>query len=145
MLAALRAASAQSAQLQAGARAADVAAADPAVAAAYVDLKKAQDFYDKIHEVGGTPEEQARARLNAAQGAYTAAQQRLDLWVPFARITCPILVIRGAESDILSERTATQMRTTHTDVTVVAVPGVGHAPSLVEPEAIAALRKFLLL
>ena len=76
--AALWAASAQSAQLQAGARAADVAAADAAVAAAYVDLKTAQDFYDKIHEVGGTPEEQARARLNAAQGAYTAAQQRLD-------------------------------------------------------------------
>jgi pimeloyl-ACP methyl ester carboxylesterase len=73
------------------------------------------------------------------------AQQRLDLWVPFARITCPILVIRGAESDILSERTATQMRTTHTDVTVVAVPGVGHAPSLVEPEAIGALSKFLSL
>jgi pimeloyl-ACP methyl ester carboxylesterase len=74
-----------------------------------------------------------------------SAQQRLDLWVPFARITCPILVIRGATSDILSERTANQMRTTHQGVRVVEVPGVGHAPSLAEPESLAALREFLSL
>jgi pimeloyl-ACP methyl ester carboxylesterase len=73
------------------------------------------------------------------------AHQRLDLWVPFARITCPILVIRGATSDILSELTASQMRTTHQGVKVVEVPGVGHAPSLVEPESLAALRDFLSL
>jgi len=72
-----------------------------------------------------------------------ASQQRLDLWVPFARIMCPVLVIRGAESDILSPLTARQMRTAHTGVTVVEIPGVGHAPSLVEPESLAALRTFL--
>ncbi|HKN01924.1 MAG TPA: alpha/beta hydrolase [Candidatus Binataceae bacterium] len=71
------------------------------------------------------------------------AQQRFDFWVPFARISCPILVVRGAESDILSELTAGQMRTTHTDVTVVEVPGVGHAPSLTEPEPLAAIKQFL--
>ncbi len=70
-------------------------------------------------------------------------QQRYDLWTPFARITCPILVIRGADSDILSMRTATQMSTTHGGVTIVEVPGVGHAPSLVEPESLAALSDFL--
>jgi pimeloyl-ACP methyl ester carboxylesterase len=74
-----------------------------------------------------------------------SAQQRLDLWVPFARITCPILVIRGAISDILSPLTANQMRTTHKGVKVVEIPGVGHAPSLVEPESLAALREFLSL
>ncbi|HVA77042.1 MAG TPA: alpha/beta hydrolase [Candidatus Binataceae bacterium] len=71
------------------------------------------------------------------------AQQRLDLWVPFARITCPILVVRGADSDILSRRTAAQMGTTHAGVTIVEVAGVAHAPSLAEPEAAAALAKFL--
>ena len=74
-----------------------------------------------------------------------AAQARLDLWVPFARISCPILVIRGAQSDILAPLTARQMRTTHTDVTVAEIPGVGHAPSLVEPESLAALKSFLQL
>jgi HlyD family secretion protein len=72
------AASAQLAQLQVGAKEADIAAAESAVAAAYTDQKVAQDFYDKIHKVGGTPEEQARARLNAANQAYAAAQARLD-------------------------------------------------------------------
>jgi pimeloyl-ACP methyl ester carboxylesterase len=74
-----------------------------------------------------------------------AAQQRLDLWVPFARISCPILVVRGAQSDILAPLTARQMRTTHTDVTIAEIPGVGHAPSLTEPESLAALREFLQL
>jgi pimeloyl-ACP methyl ester carboxylesterase len=74
-----------------------------------------------------------------------SAQQRLDLWVPFARITCPVLVIRGATSDILSPLTANQMCTTHQGVKVVEVPGVGHAPSLGEPESLAALREFLSL
>lgn len=73
------------------------------------------------------------------------AQQRLDLWVPFTRIACPILVVRGAISDILSPQTANQMHTTHANVEVVEIPGVGHAPSLVEPESLAALRKFLAL
>jgi pimeloyl-ACP methyl ester carboxylesterase len=74
-----------------------------------------------------------------------SAQQRLDLWVPFARITCPILVIRGAASDILSQLTANQMRTTHKGVKVVEIPSVGHAPSLAEPESLAALHEFLSL
>lgn len=73
------------------------------------------------------------------------SQQRLDLWVPFARISCPILVVRGADSDILSPLTARQMRTTHTDVTVAEIPGVGHAPTLTEPESLAALKAFLKL
>ena len=74
-----------------------------------------------------------------------AAQQRLDLWVPFARISCPILVVRGSQSDILAPLTTRQMRTTHTDVTIAEIPEVGHAPSLIEPESLAALREFLRL
>ena len=73
------------------------------------------------------------------------SQQRLDYWVPFARISCPILVVRGAQSDILSPLTARQMKTTHNDVTVVEIPGVGHAPSLIEPESLAAIKEFLRL
>jgi pimeloyl-ACP methyl ester carboxylesterase len=74
-----------------------------------------------------------------------AAQQRLDLWVPFARISCPILIVRGAQSDVLASLTARHMQTTHKDVTLVEVPEVGHAPSLTEPESLAALKEFLRL
>ncbi|HYB90298.1 MAG TPA: alpha/beta hydrolase [Candidatus Binataceae bacterium] len=74
-----------------------------------------------------------------------AGQQRLDLWVPFARISCPILIIRGAVSDILAPETAARMCQVHGRAKVVEVPGVGHAPSLTEPESLAGLTEFLSL
>jgi pimeloyl-ACP methyl ester carboxylesterase len=73
------------------------------------------------------------------------AARPLDLWVPFARIEAPVLVIRGAESDILAARTIARMKQVIGKVDSVEVPGVGHAPTLREPEAVAAIRKFLAL
>lgn len=83
-------AKAQLAQLKVGARAGDVATAEAAVAQAASQLKVATDLHDKTMECFvkpghgevcpalGTPEEQARAALNSANQAYTAAQARLD-------------------------------------------------------------------
>jgi pimeloyl-ACP methyl ester carboxylesterase len=73
------------------------------------------------------------------------SQQRFDLWVPYARITCPVLIVRGAESDILARATATRMCQVLTRAKVVEVPGVGHAPSLTEPESLRAIQEFLAL
>jgi len=70
------------------------------------------------------------------------AQQRFDLWVPYARIACPTLIVRGADSDILAAATASRMCTVHKKAKVVEVPGVGHAPSLTEPESLAAIKQF---
>jgi pimeloyl-ACP methyl ester carboxylesterase len=71
------------------------------------------------------------------------AARAMDLWVPYARIAVPVLVVRGTESDVLSRDTADRMRVVQPRTTVVEVPGVGHAPSLTEPEALAAIRQFL--
>jgi pimeloyl-ACP methyl ester carboxylesterase len=71
------------------------------------------------------------------------AARAMDLWVPYARIAAPVLVLRGAESDILSRATADRMRVVQPRTRVVEVPGVGHAPSLTEPEALAAIKQFL--
>jgi pimeloyl-ACP methyl ester carboxylesterase len=71
------------------------------------------------------------------------AARPLDLWVPFARIEAPVLVIRGAESDILASRTVERMKSVIRSVEAVEVAGVGHAPSLMEPESLDAIRKFL--
>jgi pimeloyl-ACP methyl ester carboxylesterase len=71
------------------------------------------------------------------------AARPLDMWVPFARIEAPVLVIRGADSDILAAPTVKRMKSVVRDVDSVEVPGVGHAPSLMEPESLAAIRKFL--
>ncbi|HZC45920.1 MAG TPA: alpha/beta hydrolase [Candidatus Acidoferrum sp.] len=70
------------------------------------------------------------------------AQQRFDLWVPYARIACPVLIVRGAESDILASATATRMSQVNKKAKIVEVLGVGHAPSLTEPESLAALKEF---
>jgi pimeloyl-ACP methyl ester carboxylesterase len=70
------------------------------------------------------------------------AQQRLDLWVPYARIASPILIVRGADSDILAKATARRMCTVHRQAKTVEVPGVGHAPSLTEAEALSAIKEF---
>ncbi|HEV2170860.1 MAG TPA: alpha/beta hydrolase [Candidatus Binatus sp.] len=70
------------------------------------------------------------------------AQQRYDMWVPYARIACPIVIVRGAESDILAAATASRMCKVHRLAKTVEVPGVGHAPSLMEAESLGAIREF---
>jgi pimeloyl-ACP methyl ester carboxylesterase len=55
----------------------------------------------------------------------------------------PILIVRGADSDILARDTAARMVKVQRGVRLVEVPGVAHAPSLVEPEALAAVTDFL--
>ena len=71
------------------------------------------------------------------------AARPMDMWVPFARITARTLVIRGAESDILASDTAERMCRVLPGAKLVEIPGVGHAPTLSEPAAIAAIREFL--
>ena len=71
------------------------------------------------------------------------AARPLDMWVPFARIEAPVLVIRGAESDILAARTVERMKSVIPHVESIEVPGVGHAPTLMEPDSVSAIRNFL--
>ena len=67
-----------------------------------------------------------------------------DGW-PFYRALSgrPVLVLRGGNSDLLSEAAAERMAREIPDVEVVTVPGVGHAPDLAEPESIAAIDRLL--
>jgi pimeloyl-ACP methyl ester carboxylesterase len=64
-------------------------------------------------------------------------------WDAFRAVRCPVLVLRGAQSDILSAATAAKMAESIAECRVVEVPGVGHAPSLLEPEAASAMKAFL--
>ncbi len=54
-----------------------------------------------------------------------------------------LLLVRGALSDLLDERDAKAMASTATDLTRVDVDYVGHAPTLMEPQARAAIHDFL--
>jgi pimeloyl-ACP methyl ester carboxylesterase len=70
---------------------------------------------------------------------------QVDLWPLFTALgRKPLLVVRGQKSDLLTTQTTDKMRTVAPGMKLAVVPGVGHAPELNEPEAIAALDEFLL-
>jgi pimeloyl-ACP methyl ester carboxylesterase len=67
-----------------------------------------------------------------------------DLWAAFAALQgVPVLSLRGERSDVLAPATQAAMRAKLPEMTVVEVPGVGHAPTLAEPVAMAAVDAFL--
>lgn len=67
-----------------------------------------------------------------------------DLWAAFDALSgAPVAAVRGASSDILSVETLSLMAERHPDLDAVTVPGVGHAPTLEEPEAQAAIDRLL--
>lgn len=68
----------------------------------------------------------------------------VDLWPAFDSLNrVPMVVVRGALSDILSDKTAIAMAKRHRGLDYVTVPRVGHAPTLNEPEAVAAIERLL--
>jgi len=67
-----------------------------------------------------------------------------DLWPLFKGLAAhPLLVVRGATSDILSPDTLNRMREAAPGMAVAEVAGVGHAPMLDEPEALTAIDDLL--
>lgn len=69
----------------------------------------------------------------------------IDLWPALdALAALPVLVVRGELSDILSRATADRMIARLPGARLATVPNVGHAPTLDEPAAVAAIDGFLL-
>jgi pimeloyl-ACP methyl ester carboxylesterase len=78
-----------------------------------------------------------------------AAQQSVRdgeamLWSLYDRITAPTLLLRGAESDLLTAQTAERMAERGPRARCVSFPGVGHAPTLIAANQCAAVSGFLL-
>jgi pimeloyl-ACP methyl ester carboxylesterase len=71
------------------------------------------------------------------------APPRPALWPVLEALPCATLVVWGTDSDVLSETQARRMVETLPRGELVAVPGVGHAPTLVEPAALTAVDRFL--
>ncbi|MBB4085230.1 alpha/beta fold hydrolase [Sphingomonas carotinifaciens] len=67
-----------------------------------------------------------------------------DMWQALAALAgVPVLVVRGGRSDILSAGVAERMAAALPDAELVTVPEVGHAPTLTEPPAVAAIERLL--
>jgi pimeloyl-ACP methyl ester carboxylesterase len=71
------------------------------------------------------------------------APVRPPLWPALETLPCPTLVVWGTDSDVLSETQAKRMVAALPRGELVAVPGVGHAPTLVEPAVTTALDRLL--
>jgi pimeloyl-ACP methyl ester carboxylesterase len=66
-----------------------------------------------------------------------------DLWPQWDAIGCPTLVLRGAQSDLLSHATAMAMAARGPRARVAEIPGVGHAPMLLAADQVATVVEFL--
>jgi pimeloyl-ACP methyl ester carboxylesterase len=73
-----------------------------------------------------------------------SVEDKIDLWAVYDHITCPTLVLRGAESDLLEPSTLQAMAARGPRAQTVEFAGVGHAPMLMDAGQIAVVRDFLL-
>lgn len=81
--------------------------------------------------------------------AYRSMQQSaggrdVELWPLYDAVRCPTLLLRGAESDLLTHETALQMGARGPKPRVIEFAGIGHAPMLMDENQIAPVREFLL-
>ena len=74
----------------------------------------------------------------------TLPEKDLELWPLWDAIRCPALVLRGAQSDLLTRDTCDKMAGRGPQAEVVEIPGVGHAPTLMHEDQIRVVRDFLL-
>jgi len=86
----------------------------------------------------------ALAQPFAALTPERAAQDQQALWDAFDAIRCPTLLVRGAQSDLLSRATAEEMTRRGPRPQLVEIADVGHAPTFVHPDQIAIARAFLI-
>jgi pimeloyl-ACP methyl ester carboxylesterase len=80
----------------------------------------------------------------AAVTEESSAQGEALLWQLYDQVTAETLVLRGADSDLLSAATASAMQARGPRPRVLEFAGVGHAPTLVADDQVAAVCDFLL-
>ena len=75
---------------------------------------------------------------------FQSAASAPDIWPLYQALDGrPVTILRGELSDLLSADVATRMASELSDVELVTVPRVGHAPSLDEPASLAAIDRLL--
>jgi cobalt-zinc-cadmium efflux system protein len=64
------------------------------------------------------------------------------MWHVFKQIHIPMLIVRGADSDLLSAATVAEMCKVNPYARSIEIPNVGHAPAFIKPEQIALAKEF---
>jgi pimeloyl-ACP methyl ester carboxylesterase len=109
------------------------------------ELTKAQWEHLAAHSVMATPEGRYRLRYDRriAEAFRPGRVYNVSLWGYWDAITCPVLVLRGADSDLLLPETAAQMAARGPRAQVVEIPECGHAPALMGDEQIEIVTSWL--
>jgi len=74
----------------------------------------------------------------------SAAQGEAAVWALYDQIQAQTLLLRGAQSDLLSRETAQEMTRRGPHARLVEFEGVGHAPTLIAEDQVACVMEFLL-
>lgn len=76
--------------------------------------------------------------------ADSASSGEAMLWQVYDALRCEVLLLRGQNSDLLDADTARQMTERGPRARLIEFAGVGHAPTLIAPDQVAAVEGFLL-
>jgi len=99
--------------------------------------------YHGLRQLGNgkfTPKYDLRMRAQSARVSYGVS----ELWLFFKLIACPILIVRGAESQILSREAAWKMCQANSNASLVEIERASHMVPQENPAAFEeAVRKFL--
>jgi len=68
----------------------------------------------------------------------------INLWEQWDKLNTDTLVLHGTESDVLTVETAAQMQVRGAKARIVEIPGVGHAPMIMDDKQIKIVRDFIL-
>jgi len=67
----------------------------------------------------------------------------IEFWPFWEKVACPVLLIHGQNSDVLTPPIIAQMKEIKKDLEVITFPDTGHAPALMNAEQISCIRSFL--
>ena len=117
------------------------------VSATFGPLTDAQWRHLTVHSVNRQPDGQYTMAYDpelAAPFRKITHYVDTDMWAFYDLIRCPTFLIRGAQSDLLTRETAQQMTARGPHANMAEIPGVGHAPMLMDAAQIALVKDFLL-
>ncbi len=78
-----------------------------------------------------------------AQAALSSIDRDIEMWDTWDKIRCPVLLLRGENSDLVSGKSVEQMQHRGPRTQVVEIPNVGHAPALRTTNQIKIIRDWL--
>lgn len=116
------------------------------VAAPFGPLSDAQWRHLATHSVRRKPDGSLGFAYDPkiAEAFKQGPMEDVVLWTVWDTIKCPVLVLRGAQSDILLPDDAAAMTLRGPRAKLVEFAGIGHAPALMADDQIAAIRDFLI-